>query len=542
VGVLGGDAAGQSARPLTGYAIDSSNQVGSGGINSPVSTRSVNAANLFVTGNVAGGRRFLGFSPIRDPNSLLMPLPTSGLSGFRGDSIGIGDILQGRTNYQTNPFFDASSTVTNAVGIARGLNQPGSSVFQSPYLVPRDAPSTKAITGSFADTLSPLSRGVGYGETEWPTVPNAYALTPQSYTERLDLGSPPSLAQSPLFGTTAPWTLVPEKPAPLGVPPVDLVRPGGPGREEGPAAGGRVLGSLFKSRSTLSPADVAPEVFALKPSGAADAAAMPAGQPATEAVTSPLLPPPETEGPASSGATGVDSSGGLALEFAPQGISVYADIMQAVEWLRRRAEQEAGTTLPPGAVQRARSSLEQARALLSQPLDSYAGRVESEVNQYIIEAEACTRKGDYYRASGIYREAAVLDRDNPLIHLGHGHALLFAGDYLGAVYHLTRGIERFPAIAYVKTDLRSFVSDPTLLDVRRADLEDRLKRREDYQLRFLLGYAEYYSGLEKFGLPDLQRAAAEAPADSVIARFPDLLVIDEDLIRSPGAPDDVERR
>lgn len=545
VGVLGGHAAGQSARPLSGYAIDASNQVGSGGVNSTISPRPINAANLFVTGNVAGGRAFRGFSPIRDSSSLLLPLPTAGLGGFRGDSISVGDVLQGRTNYQTNPFYDTSLTVTSAGGIAQGLNLPGNSALRSPYLVPYGISSTAAGSGRLVDTLSPLSRGTDVGQNDWLTGPSAYALTPQSYAQPVDALAPPSLSQSPLFGATTISTRAPDQPTRIGNPLADFALRGGPGepkRDEGSAAGQRVLGFLFSNRSALSPADMAPEVFGAKPSGVADVLAPTVGQPPNETVTSTTPLQSDTQGLAIGAAADVNVAGDLVSEFTPERISAYADITQAVEWLRRRAEQDAAATVPPGAVERARNSMERARSLVAEPLDSYAGQIDSRVNQYIIEAEAYTRDGDYYRAAGIYRQASFLDRNNPLIDLGWGHALLFAGDYLGAVYHLTRGIDRFPAIAYFNTDLTSFVSDPTLLDVRRADLEDRLEHRKDYRLRFLLGYAEYYSGLKKFGRPNLERAAAEAPAGSVIARFPDLLVIDENLLHSAATPEDAESR
>ena len=61
------------------------------------------------------------------------------------------------------------------------------------------------------------------------------------------------------------------------------------------------------------------------------------------------------------------------------------------------------------------------------------------------------------------------------------------------------------------------------LEQRIADLEERLEDREDYRYRFLLGYAEYYSGLPKYGLPNLKLAAEQAPPQSGMARLYDLL-------------------
>jgi hypothetical protein len=132
------------------------------------------------------------------------------------------------------------------------------------------------------------------------------------------------------------------------------------------------------------------------------------------------------------------------------------------------------------------------------------------VNRLIVNAELEARRGEFYRAADLYAAAARMDRRNPLIRLGHGHTLLFAGDYLSATFHLTRGLREFEMLPYFDIDLSTFAPDPNLLDIRRADLERRLEQQENYRLRFLLGYAEYYSGLKQFGLPNLRKAADDA--------------------------------
>ena len=59
-----------------------------------------------------------------------------------------------------------------------------------------------------------------------------------------------------------------------------------------------------------------------------------------------------------------------------------------------------------------------------------------------------------------------------------------------------------------------------MLDRRRADLERRLETKDDYRLRFLLGYAEYSTGLQKLGLADMSKAAAAAPPElDALRRF-----------------------
>ncbi|MCD4670457.1 MAG: hypothetical protein K8S14_08420, partial [Actinomycetia bacterium] len=124
--VVGGVVAAAQVQPIDNRVNmrvpDASNLVGSGGYNAPVRT-SFNTGNMFITGNVTGGRAFRGFSPIRDPSSLLMNLPTSRLSNFQRDSIGVGDVLRGRSQATVSPFYLRSATATSAGGF--GLGRPG---------------------------------------------------------------------------------------------------------------------------------------------------------------------------------------------------------------------------------------------------------------------------------------------------------------------------------------------------------------------------------------------------------------------------------
>ena len=51
----------------------------------------------------------------------------------------------------------------------------------------------------------------------------------------------------------------------------------------------------------------------------------------------------------------------------------------------------------------------------------------------------------------------------------------------------------------------------------------QLERREDPQLRFLLGYLEYYTGDKTHGVENLDKAADAAEFGTIIKRFPDML-------------------
>ena len=160
---------------------------------------------------------------------------------------------------------------------------------------------------------------------------------------------------------------------------------------------------------------------------------------------------------------------------------------------------------------------------LDNPIQSFAGKYESQLNSYMTAAEDYLKRGEYYNAAAQYEIAYTIDPSNPLPLMGRGHALAAAGDYMSAVSSIERGIARFPQIAAFKIDLLTIAGRVDAFDIRRADLEHRLETNEDYRLRFLLGYIELYSGQEERGLRNLEAASKAAPADGIIAKFPDLL-------------------
>jgi tetratricopeptide (TPR) repeat protein len=172
---------------------------------------------------------------------------------------------------------------------------------------------------------------------------------------------------------------------------------------------------------------------------------------------------------------------------------------------------------------RLRRAQRMAEELMATPVESFAGQSENRANTLISQAEELLQDGEYYRAANRYELAAAAAPENPLPLIGRGHALIAAGDYLSATYWLTRGIGRFEGVLQFDLNLPRLIGNQDLLDRRRADLENILASREDYQLRFLLGYIEYYSGLREIGEENFRRAAATAPKDSLIARFPALL-------------------
>jgi tetratricopeptide (TPR) repeat protein len=180
------------------------------------------------------------------------------------------------------------------------------------------------------------------------------------------------------------------------------------------------------------------------------------------------------------------------------------------------------------------TSAKWASTMLDDPLKTFVGRYRTRLNEYMAAGEAAMGEGAYYRAATQFDLAHAVDPQNPLPLLQRGHALVAAGDYLSGLKSLELGLARFPQIAAFRMDLIALVGGRDVYDVRRADLEGKLKARESYEFRFLLGYLELYSGLADVGLKDLARAAELAPADSPVKTFSGLVSGDKPLPKLGG--------
>ncbi|MBN2445740.1 MAG: tetratricopeptide repeat protein, partial [Phycisphaerae bacterium] len=164
-----------------------------------------------------------------------------------------------------------------------------------------------------------------------------------------------------------------------------------------------------------------------------------------------------------------------------------------------------------------------AAQMLDQPLGSFVGKGQSALNDEMLKAEALMDIGHYFEAAGRYEIAERLDPGNPLPRLGHGHALLAAGEYSTAAVLIEQALSLFPDAARFHINLSDLMGGAEIVDVRRADLMKRLEANEDARLRFLLGYLEYHSGDHGRGLENLKKAAENASPTSIIARYPGLL-------------------
>ena len=518
-----------------GNVLDANMRMGSGGLNRPVPGGfRPGAANRIITGHVTGGHSFRGFSPIGDPSSLFgigrtlnlglagggtvvqssellrraSVLPSDYLSNFQRDSYNVHDYTQTDDRRVHRPYFSSSSTVTNVRSILAGLNRPGTSQLKSPYTVPNPGPVTeptdplamanKSPSGSLLGVPNYLVRGTGSLSDVQNGSLLSSALMGQGQFRALPI---------PDLTNQARWD---EALRPVGIQPVDMrvgkfepldrrVQPdlidrrvgggaldGGVGRGlVQPGEGGFPMG---EAGAEGAPGLGAPDVYSTMVRRSGGTLARPYGRPV------------DTEG--EPGSALLKSRSALAQP------TPLAEIWGQVE-----AGLEA--TKPPRI---------QPEDVPAQPLKTFVGSEQTQLNKYLAEAEALLRAGRYYQAAGYYDLARMVALDNPLPPLGRAMSLLAAGEYLTSANNLFRAIRLFDSPALYNLDMKAFIPDLTVLDRRRADLERRLEQHEVFRLRFLLGYAEYCSGLEKLGLASLEKAMVDAPKDlSHLRKFIDTL-------------------
>ena len=542
-----------------GQLFDASNRVGGGRFNS----RSINnrlqfdggvSAQNIIWGNVSGLGRFQGSSPIPGPNSFRGALPSAGLASFRARSADLSQV--GRRGLSNGgAYFDQSNTLTDLEGIRAGRNIPGSSMMRSPQInINRGVPGAMrgGFNADFDDRLdargsrlidvTPFRRD---NQSSYIRQVGADGRVASTGSDFSNAGVFASITQSTLFG--APGQLASD-PTPARSPArrttvEDLLR-----RSDRSSISARLAREELLNGSQL---EINPKTEVDRANGGSDLLfdgtananqigvrqRTPFGDAPTEGddLFARMIDAMRNKqsgtgnrfsGTKSRGARdevprgggteiGGDAAMGGALRSGERETGVFDGAEQAVKraepgTTQREAENEPTTT--------------KYEAILNSPIRSFVAGAQSRVNQLMTLGEAALRERKFYAAAGHFEEAMTVDRDNPLPYLGRGHALAAAGDYRSAVLSIRLGIERFPEIANFDLDLLALVGQSDIFDRRRADLESLLTANENYELRFLLGYLELYSDLRMDGLNDLQKAAKGAPRDSVIAKFPDMLL------------------
>ncbi|MFO0972736.1 MAG: hypothetical protein U1A27_04750 [Phycisphaerae bacterium] len=552
----------ESGQPLPGHALDASPQVGTGGFNSNLGAQRnqlINSANSIVTGNVSGLGGFrdpgvvgafggslrnsfnvtglsglTGTTVVSDPSVFQGNLPSSDLSFFNRRGFSLQDYrssggVPGQYAGQYTPYYGGSQTVFSAGALQRGLGRQGSGPGGNSFVNPNGP-----VTSGFGNTATlpngasdPLDRRVPQNSVDQPV---------QSVTQSGPTYQQPywSAIQSPLFGPS-PFDARPDanyleqlyaarvgakaqQPSDKIAEPTGVAGPATAPPE--PALAANPPGAAIR-QTPVTGSGTSPDGSTGDDSGAPPGAGR---DPFTDmlAAVRGAMPADTTTIDGSRGATG-----GLAPPLTPSASeSRMTGLRQlAVETALTARSGTPSATRRGEFAQRLDRAARWANEVLSRPVTSLAAPTATDdLNRFMQAADQAMAAGEYYRAAGQYRLASSLSTDNPLPWLGQGLALAAAGSYISASHSLGVAVQRFPQIVAFNLDLASLAHSRDVFDRRRADLERQLGRSESYELRFLLGFLEYYSGVKDIGLANLRRAASRAPAGSVIAQFPELLL------------------
>lgn len=508
--VIASLAAGQIRLNQDGRLLDANPQLGSGGYNAPIA-RPVSpllTGNLLASGNARFGSSLRIHSPIAAPTAFRATLGSSRLSGFLRDSFSVADAPRSRLGLSAAPFFDPTSNVVTS--------GPLNTVPAGPALGPLTQRSGLPGLLSYGTPLRTRVRPEPLARPEQPGQPQSALLRSSLFGVRpqvpeplsLEPGRPESLPTLEQF--TRKSAALENRPPRLRAGLVPLgpdLRP-----TERETAGQSEATAGLQNPSLTNPLLLGP------------------GQ--TTGQTLRLPEPPAVAARPQAGAGERMPVSAKLIESMLPGQDVFTDLRLAAtlaedpraDWFEelKRLAKQAGATERMQQLEQL-DAQQYVQRVLSEPIRTFAGKAATAINDLLLRAEGLMAVGQYYDAARNYERAAGLDPTNPLPWIGRAHALLAAGEYLSAAVSLTRGLKRFPDLARFHLDLKALMGGGEVVDIRRAEIMRLLKQREDYRLRFLLGYLEYHSGNRKLGLENLRQAAEEAPIGSIIRRYPDMI-------------------
>lgn len=513
-----------------GRLLDANNQLYGGRFNSSVNrpTTPLLSGNLILSGDTRRATYFRGVSPIPGQNAFRASLGTTSLFNFRRDSISVADVTAPPISLAPTPYYDPSRTVPTQDLLRQYPN----------VQLPNRMWGVRSDQQSDNEPLDlRIDSRIDYSRRSMNEV-GPLRAGPSAQLRSSIFGAAEPAADRPLFRTPAEELAQQITDAnrgfgdvsrldrvrrhrdeagaaadalgrqqPLGTP-LDLILHNRPTPLGTPAGGRDVLADPLDEASLRD--------VPLGPLPAADEPIQPGAAVPDRVVTGTTSVPPRITDPSVLPGYDVFNDMQLALALSRNpGAAWYEEMQTAIQ-----SDPTLADEFYEQASQQSQSFLER---MFAAPIKTFAGGGEAMINSEMLKAESLLEIGHYYEAADRYEIAERLDPTNPLPQLGRGHALLAAGDYLTAAVSLIRGLERFPEITRFDIDLHAFFGDGEVIDIRRADIMERLERREDPRLRFLLGYLEYHTGDRDRGLRNLEQAAREDYTGSIISWYPSLL-------------------
>lgn len=528
-GGLAGSAPAQVPVQQNGRLFDRNPQVGSGGYNYARPLSPLIAGNAIASGNVRGGLALRSYSPISAPTSFRASLGSSYLGAFRRDSVSVADSGSPYISPLGTPYYDPSRTVATSGFLSGQYSGAALQVGPLPVLGGRmTMPS--GVAGPL-DLRLIAGMGVGAGASRRSPNPLEAQIT------GLTPGVSPELS-STIFGPTPPAVLPSSRVgADLGIGLTQL-----PQREQrrldslGPQDAPLLVEPLGSRPPLGTPLEFVQQGVTQRiPTPEYVDPFAPAGEESAVLVPGPLgvEPPVETVEPVTPAPVPSPSLVRVRDISVLPGYDVFTDMQLArsleldagASWWEQmqaaiRESPAAAEMLDEQAKMQSQEFIDQVR---NAPITTFHGRGASALNNELLKAESLLEIGRYYEAARRYDAAHHLAPLNPLPLIGKGNALLAAGEYLSAAVALVQGFERYPELTEFTFDLQALMGGGETVDIRRADLLRRLRGHEDPQLRFLLGYLEYYAGDQESGLENFEKAAAADPSGSIISHFPAML-------------------
>jgi hypothetical protein len=440
----------------TGNVLDANPRIGSGGINTATGAGSGINSQLYITGQVTGLGRFRGRVPYRAANQLGLSLPSASLEDFQRRSVGLADVLSGRSQ-QTSIYYGRTSTILSLPELAAGLALPGSS-----------APRRSAARADLRHRLL------------------ADATTDYRPGTRQTRQGPPVVSPPDLGGTG-------QTPSPLslGVPDIQVSLESRVGREvlfRVPRARDRVrLARELRGMDIEGTSEQFRVKAEVDQTIKAGVEARVPNELETEREARPSAPPQgeparPTEGDASSGAAQAET-------LPPPNEDVYVDVLRRLQ--RRKAEKgeaKAGADGPPGTGRTAQPGenplVEESPQTGAILVHGLAGSGKDMFNRHMAQAEERLKAGRYYDAAGRYELAAWSDSENPLARVGQGLALFAAGEPVSASLQFRRALEIFPPLMEARIDLLEMLPDE-VFERRMGLVLRRLDRYASADLAFL---------------------------------------------------------
>jgi tetratricopeptide (TPR) repeat protein len=458
VSALAVTASGQVTQLNTGQQLDANSQIGSGGYNTLRPGQGGVNSQLIVSGQTSGLTPFRGHVGYFAPNQLELNLPSAQFDAYRGQSVGLGDIIRRQRTYQTNPYYSQGQTAYGVSGIVQG----------------RTAPGTNAPINSIGA----------------PVAPYVYAEDIKAYAPIVsDVGVPTLAAPPPVITADSPIigkyigsdaaAYAPNAPIFSG-----LTEP----QRQQLARELYDLAQREEPNSSQIDANVNTRVNAQ----AGTPTPIPPLPSASPQLTPGARPPTPADQPRPAKSTPAVTEPGATVT---PNQDIFSDVL--LKLYQQRTQKAPSEQTPPvnltNATPAPRPTANNALVELrgnEVVLHSLAGVSKDSFNLFMASAQAKMKGGKFYAASRDYESALIVNPSNPLALEGQGMAKFAAGEPYSAAFSLSRAIQLFPPLIETRLDINALVDEKTFQE-RLATLDQRLAAGTDRQDPLLLMLAAF---------------------------------------------------